>query len=458
MIAKISHISNPSSFQSKIDYNEKKVEKGVAKLFFDNTFSTSRDDRIGAFNEVISLNKKVRNAFAFEVSINLPQGEQLKDEDFKSLALEYIKELGYENAPVVAYRHNDKLHNHLHLYISKLDWEGKRINDSHQFKKSQSISRSLETKYNLQPTLYNTSVTIESLGVMNARKYYIQNALKKGLKSFSSKEGLYALLNEKQIKLITSKALDNQQIGVVLGGRTDQVMLHLDKHHFFNKLFKDELYKKVDNILSLSSTTDEYIANIEREGIYIRKIYDRATPQYIYGLEDVSFYIEDKKLGTKFTYAAITGKPLWDERVNSEKRVVGIDKQKQFIKTQIVHSLDKSRTIKDLREHLQKRGVELITYQNSGGIYGVAFKSIKLEEQAEVIKGSDVGISWTVIEQKLELNSGIVVTESYQDIQEQENTDSFEMPDYVPEKNIQNKKDQEDYQTIRRKKKRGRSR
>ena len=101
-----------------------------------------------------------------------------------------------------------------------------------------------------------------------------------------------------------------------------------------------------------------------------------------------------------------------------------------------------------------KRG-ELITYENKRGIYGVAFKSINIENP-EIIKGSEVGLSWQDVNLKINSNSQvsvkeIIVEDIPKDIDIEEN--NYYLP-YIPGNAIHIKgQESEDFSTLKKKKK-----
>src|ERR1035437_2453470 len=172
MITKITHISASKVLANKINYNEMKIEKGDGTLIIDNTFSENKEERISRFNNVINSNGNVKTNLAFEVCLSLPRSENISDEKFKNILNEYIKGMGYDNAPYVCYRHDDKEHQHYHLIVSHIDWNGKKIPQYNMFLKSQKLSRELEVKHELRVTEYNKNITDESLNAIDARKYY----------------------------------------------------------------------------------------------------------------------------------------------------------------------------------------------------------------------------------------------------------------------------------------------
>jgi hypothetical protein len=337
----------------------------------------------------------------------------------------------------------------LHVFVSHVDWDGKKINQFNLFLKSQKVSRELESKYDLVSTEYKFNITEESLNSKNSRKYYLHNALRKSLKSYNTKSFIESKLSDDKIKLINGRYIENDQISILLGNKKAEILKYLEEQNMFNKIFKDELYKKVDSAFQkYKDSPEEFVKELKKNDVYVRKIYDNGIPHFVYGLKDVSFYIDDNKLARKFAYSSITG-----EQSTNEINVIGksftTEKQKGYLLNTVGKSLHGVRSLEAFAVNLKENNVELITYQNSGGIYGVAFKSLNIEN-AEIIKGSDIGISWNDIKDVIEDNR----EEIKMDINYDGGVEEYEEVEYtpnVPPKSVHNHKDQEDYESIRRK-------
>jgi len=454
MICKISKIQSIKEFQAKIDYNEFKLEKGVAQILFDDTFSTNKNNRINTFLDCKSLNNNVRKNLAIEVTFNLPPGESLSNELFENLIRDYMEGMGIENnsIPVLAYKHNDTRHNHAHVYMSQITWEGVKIQNSHSFYKSQEISRKLEIKYSLRRTEYEYKNTETSLKSNNQSKYYLQNAIRKGLKASNTKDYLNSRLSEQQIAYLKKhKRIENEQISIFLGKtHAKDILKFLDDQNLINKSHKSELFKKVEYVFNeFGNDAKSFVEKLKEDGLYVRKVYKKGKPHFVYGLKEVSFYVDDNKLDKRFTYNAIIG----DEKMSKEilNTSQNIETQKDYLKTAVPKALYQKENLNDFAIALKEEDIELITYQNKRGIYGIAFKSTNFENAA-IIKGSDIDISWNEIKEILTENKGEILVES-EDIfiDESVEIEEFYVP-YIPlSKNIHNKNDGEDYESIRKK-------
>lgn len=455
MIVNIRNISGNTALQACINYNEKKLSEGIANVFLNNTMSVEKDDRIDDFKTCQRLNTNVRKNFAFEITFNMRPGEVVEDDKFKDIINDYLEELNYDNSPFIAYQHNDKRHNHVHLYVSQIDWDGNKVDQSNIKYRSQKYSRVLEEKYNLIKTEYNLYRGTKLLSEINHRKYYVQNALKKGLRSYNTKSKLETLLSESQISKLKESSLTNQQVGILLGDNKNDVLKLLDKHSMFNTILKDELYKRVEVIYKDNGNDmNEYFNQLQNEGIYVRKVFNKKGEEsFEYGLEELGFYIEDHKLGNKFTYSRMFGGE--EINVNSDKSDFTMDQQREYIYNSISKVVADTYNLTDLSDSLAERNIETITYQNKRGIYGIAFKSLNASNPV-VFKGSELGMSWNDFLNVFENNSTNVEYSEDKDISSNEiDYSSYShMPTYP---NIKNRREEEDNINKKKKKRRGRN-
>ena len=86
-----------------------------------------------------------------------PDDGQLERETVEEIAISIIGGLGYDNNQYIVVRHgrvdpkHDRVHehDHFHILINAIDFEGKRVRDSYDKKKLENILRQRETEHNL---------------------------------------------------------------------------------------------------------------------------------------------------------------------------------------------------------------------------------------------------------------------------------------------------------------------
>ncbi len=147
MIEKHKPISNV--FQ-RIEYNEKKVRQGRARLLFSNI---NYKDEHGAYKKFkfISDNSKHNiTKWGIHSFINLPRNESLTDEQFTYVAETFLKKMGFDQAPYIVYRHLDKdEQEHIHILTMFNKFDGGKVSDSNTRLRANRIISSLEQELGL---------------------------------------------------------------------------------------------------------------------------------------------------------------------------------------------------------------------------------------------------------------------------------------------------------------------
>ena len=154
MIAKISSTEN---LGGALGYNFKKMQHNEAVVLcvnelrkgFDGTFQMDKvlADMQKAIPEQCRTKKTV-----FHCSLNPHPDEKLSDEQLTQIAKEYMEALGYGNQPYIVFKHNDIAREHIHIVSLRVDFDGNKINDKFEGRRSKKITNALEKKYNLIPS------------------------------------------------------------------------------------------------------------------------------------------------------------------------------------------------------------------------------------------------------------------------------------------------------------------
>lgn len=452
MIASIGNISSFEGLDSKLDYHFSKMEAGVAAIIEENMFlpegQESRKNVKEAFKELIDLNSRIKN-IGYDISLNLPKNESLNDEMFKVITRDYLQKMGYDNTCYIAFRHEDKEHSHVHILLPSVDYDGKKLNDSNNFYRSQEASRQIELKYNLGVTTYNKGVSSESLNSINSRKYYFNNALKKGLNSYDTRKEIELIIgNENLLNKIKEGDFTNNELEKMLGEKHDQVNQVLTKKGMFNKIFKEELTGKLDYILKNSKDYKEYIDKLKLNGIYARKICVKGKDTMVYGIEGV--YFKDNSMSARFRYSNLF------KNENNSVKVEGIETkgEKSAIRDNAMIVLSGSKSFDEFKEKLEGRGIEVITHENSGGVYGISFK---VDGGGEVYKGSDLSrnLSLSNIMEMIDKNIESSKTDNFEEFIPEQKREEFER---LPDVFMGGKKQKDDEEDLKKKKKKRKGR
>jgi hypothetical protein len=126
-------------------------EKDADLVFKKNLAGETPIEVTQEFKIIQSMNEKCKkNTFSFILSPTIEDGKKLNNLGLNKIADEFIKDLKLENHQAIAFVHNDKKHKHIHLYINRVDFEGKAYNDSFIGKRSQKAAERVALKLGLK--------------------------------------------------------------------------------------------------------------------------------------------------------------------------------------------------------------------------------------------------------------------------------------------------------------------
>ena len=126
-------------------------EKDAEIVFKQNLAGETPLEITKEFKIIQSMNEKCeRNTFSFILSPTIEDGQKLDINGLARITDEFIKDLKLENHQAIAFVHNDKAHKHIHLYVNRIDFNGKAFNDSFIGKKTQKAAERVAIKLKLQ--------------------------------------------------------------------------------------------------------------------------------------------------------------------------------------------------------------------------------------------------------------------------------------------------------------------
>lgn len=71
---------------------------------------------------------------------------RLTDKEWRQVAERYVKEMGFQDCPWTAMRHGQE---HIHITVSRVQWDGRLASDAHDFRRSHQAARSIERAHGL---------------------------------------------------------------------------------------------------------------------------------------------------------------------------------------------------------------------------------------------------------------------------------------------------------------------
>jgi len=74
---------------------------------------------------------------------------RMTDELMEEVAKDYMRQMGLVNTPYIVVRHYDKAHPHCHIVFSRVDYDGKILTQTTNFKKNERVCKALNLKHRL---------------------------------------------------------------------------------------------------------------------------------------------------------------------------------------------------------------------------------------------------------------------------------------------------------------------
>lgn len=153
MVAKI---STGTSLYGALAYNQNKVDEGHAKVLAANLILQPEDGKFHLQDCMEDFKNWLPSHYRTEkpvihISLNPHPDDVLTDEQLVAIGEEYMQKLGYGGQPYMIFKHEDIDRRHIHIVSLRVDSNGKKINDSNEFRRSKDITEQLEQKYGLHP-------------------------------------------------------------------------------------------------------------------------------------------------------------------------------------------------------------------------------------------------------------------------------------------------------------------
>lgn len=113
-------------------------EKDAEVVYSQNLVGNDPKEISKEFQRIQELNHNCnRNTLSFVLSPTIEDGRLLKGMETEKLVKDFMQELQLGERQAIAFVHRDKEHAHIHLYVNRIDFEGKAYNDSFIGKQSQ---------------------------------------------------------------------------------------------------------------------------------------------------------------------------------------------------------------------------------------------------------------------------------------------------------------------------------
>ncbi|WP_018615868.1 relaxase/mobilization nuclease domain-containing protein [Segetibacter koreensis] len=127
----VARIKRTQSLSRSLNYNEKKIEAGVAECIYAVNYPKDLErlnfyDKLHRLEHQAKLNERVK-ANSVHISLNFHESDQLNKERLSAIAETYMKGIGFEHQPYLVYRHYDAGHPHIHIISTNIQGDGSKI-------------------------------------------------------------------------------------------------------------------------------------------------------------------------------------------------------------------------------------------------------------------------------------------------------------------------------------------
>jgi len=379
-------IKTGRSIKGVLNYNEQKVQKGVAELVLASGFSTEVEEmtfsqKLRRFEQLIQRKEKIKTN-AVHISLNFPPEENPNTETLQKIAADYMKRISFGEQPYLVYRHDDANHSHIHIVTTSIRAKGKPINLHNLAKlKSEPARKALEQEYGLiqaesrkrinpfAPTPVNPEAAVYGKAETKATISNIVREVTANYK-FTSLEELNAILRQYNVtayrgavgsRQYVNRGLtysmvdrDGYKIGIPIKASsiyTSPTLNNLEKKFERNKLkkipYKKYVQGKLDSVVTRSSSLEGMIGGLQQKNIQchfersekgeIRSIYFiDPFNRTIYEAGELGYTLESLFSKLKYKKASQTAKQKPD---TSLKDPATLERFKMDISLEIIKNL-----------------------------------------------------------------------------------------------------------------------
>jgi len=141
-----------------IEYNEKKTKDGRSELLDAKNFGildikedATKEDYKVYMQQVAETNPRVKNK-QFHAVISC-KGKEFSPDQLKDIASLFLEKMGYSKNPYLIYYHSDTDNNHVHVVSTRVDKDGKKVNDAYEKVRSQNAIREIMEILEIKPKL-----------------------------------------------------------------------------------------------------------------------------------------------------------------------------------------------------------------------------------------------------------------------------------------------------------------
>lgn len=307
MIVTINKHVTVAGLKNVLEYHESKIKKGVGELFENAVDFNSIHDTIRIFNSFETYMKatspRSRHQRYHHIAINFNTADKTNEYDKISIIYVWLKGMKYDQTKHIIYRHSDKDHDHFHVVCSSTLSNGKKIDSYNDHIRSANLSRQIEKAYNLK----------------------ILNPVGKGEGDFDRYEKYryaYALtqLTKEELEMSAFtpirgkdfKNMSNDQIMYAYSKYNPQdifqtkILAYLKQKGYLKESLKTRIYNAVKGSIDKVQSMDGLLAQIQKSGIYARKVQRKGKWTIQFGDPTLNIYVAGEKVNKDFSFQGLT--------------------------------------------------------------------------------------------------------------------------------------------------------
>lgn len=186
---------------------------------------------------------------------------RMTDELMAKVAQDYMRQMGLVNTPYIVVRHYDKAHPHCHIVFSRVDYDGKILTQTTNFKKNERVCKALNLKHRLVQGKSKLNTDVSKLrGKEKVRYQLVHSLLGFFLIPSVTDWNSYVDLLRKNGITVREKIGKSGRVNLYYG---------VGKHEFW--------YKKLDPFLSRENLEQKFKERREKQ--QAEKAQTRTSPQ-----------------------------------------------------------------------------------------------------------------------------------------------------------------------------------
>jgi hypothetical protein len=151
-----------------LSYNQLKVDQNKGQILATNRMWETPDGNYTvahlyrSFAPYLMANLRTEKP-VLHISLNPDPKDKVTDQQFREMAGQYMREMGYAEQPYIVFKHTDIDRTHIHIVSTCVDRYGKKISDTYEKLRSMDICKALEQKYVLVPATEKQAKTRQEL-------------------------------------------------------------------------------------------------------------------------------------------------------------------------------------------------------------------------------------------------------------------------------------------------------